>query len=310
MLTAKHSSKLPLLLFSLYMVICLTGLYVISLFTYLDLINNGYVDEKAITFDVHNEENIEFIFDLENTIILQHHPSYMQKRVWVLGNIKLPPINVENVGISHSHEQIILGKNYNGAKPPKSKVFGYFNTPNSEELNSSLWILKNTNRIDWEQGNRFSIHSPNPVTRKNLETMLRSYSGINVIEETTLSNLNTVSTYIIYATILLFTWFIMVMELIYLFKQKALMSILYLSGIRPKIIATYLLKQRVLGYALLSAFLFLIGMLLNRMEMFSLWDNKWLTHFAYLIFSLLSLLTISTLLSVYRYTTFRGGKKG
>ncbi|GKS13762.1 hypothetical protein YDYSY3_47620 [Paenibacillus chitinolyticus] len=291
--------------------ICVAAFWFISYLDYVNMLNNGYKDQKAIffkmealDFPVHSNAGKFILFQYDDD-------SPALKHVWVNGELKLPPIKRTGEG-AETDKIAVMGTNAEVKNIPNDyKLIGYFNTPYSYKLNSEIWLLSKNPQIELVDGKQFVFISPSRdvksvfnqfINGNNVEIINAETNGSYILKS------NQVAGIISYITILFMTTIFCVSAMIWIKRKNHLLSVLYLFGYSYRAIYRIILRYYALPYILFSSILFTIFMLISYYAV-PLWDVSWMLYSVNLILLHLVLVIIFVFYLTFIYTVKKGGKR-
>lgn len=290
--------------------ICFVIFWFSSYFDYINMLNNGYINNKSITFKI-EEINHPFKYNEGNYILLQYNEASPQlKYVWINGKVKFPPIKQiddyiddENIAIIGEHvDPKIIPNDY--------KLIGYFNAPNSYQLQSDIWLIPQYIDIDVANGTRFVFMTPSLDVMTVFNKMI-NMNNIEIINSENNGSYSLKSNQVIatiqFVTIFLLSIMLLITATIWLNKESHFLSILYISGFSFGAICIIVLKTKILPYVFLSSLLIAFSILIN--YTIPLWDIAWMISSFYLIIFYITVITLLSLYVTYIYTVRKGGQK-
>lgn len=312
----KYLTSYPKYLVSLILInlICQCLFWLLAYIDNINIINNGFITSNSISFSLKNTHS-SFIVGKDKYILLQFNASTPNiKHVLISGDIQLPPIkNVTREKIFSQKGSIaIIGEQVRKENiPPTIKIVGYFDTANSYQLKSQVWVLSNDRKITMKNGNSFIFSTPKQnsksVFNRNIKTdsiqfIDRQNSGTYSLKSNQTFNI------VLYIALVFLIAFFVIISTNWMWQDKNIMSILYLSGTPISSLIYLILKWKVIPYVSCS-FLFMMSGIFFQNFQSGLWSSKWLIDTAYVYILMFLYLCISCILTVTFLTVRKGGKR-
>ncbi|WP_185763644.1 hypothetical protein [Niallia circulans] len=154
--------------------------YFASYLSSINLLNNGYIDQRAITFITN--ENPSFIMkNQDNSILIQSQQDSNKVKNILLGEkVLLPPINwIENYSeITLGKENVaIIGENAQKENVPKDyEIIGTFSYLDSYKLNNDIWLISRDGQVNDKNGNIYIFNSQKEDSYKQIRKLLKERS--------------------------------------------------------------------------------------------------------------------------------------
>lgn len=277
------------------------------------MINNGFVNKNAITFEIEQiEKPLTKVKD--PFILFQYNPSMPEvKHVLINGKVKLPPIKKKDkIDITEYNGNVaITGNGFNNEKPAGYKIIGHFDTPNSYILNSEIWLISNKPDISPEKGTYFTIITPNNDENTILKKLFNQ-NDVNIINKeiygSYVLNSNIYLNIGILVSLTFLTFIFAMTGTLWINKEKSFISILYLSGYSINTIFNKIVKYKILPYAFFSILLVIICVVVQTF-IFPLWTNIWILNSLYMFIGFNIYLLVFSFIKVFSYTVRKGGKR-
>lgn len=309
----RPNNNLAYYLFSLFIYCsCISVFWAQSYIDYVNMINNGYINDKSISFTLDYLEIPLEIDNNKNFILIQYDTERPQfKFVNIKGQVTLPPIStIDGSTIDYKSGAAIAGKDFDTSKIPQNyTLVGYFDTPNSYRLNSEVWLL--SSELDLSKGNNLIFSTPNNKSMSLLEEVFTK-NQIDVIERehygTYSLKSNELFTYIMYVFLIFLITAFFAVTYIWMSKEKYLINILFLSGTTRTFILYVLFRYKLLPHISIGLILLLIILSIEQF-IYPLWSNDWIFHVLYTFIGLNLFLFILAIILVNINSTKKGGKK-
>lgn len=291
------------------------GFWSLSYIDYTNMVNNGFINEQAISFTVNNTKKpLIARVNYDKYILLQYRPEIKNvKHVLLSGNVQLPPIEyIDDINLElYENDVAIIGKNANVNNVPINyKLAGYFKSSNSYLLDTEVWLISRKSNIDYKFGTSFTFLTPEQKTESVLYRNL-DLDTIHVTHSDYYGSYSIKSNKVLILSLKLALFFMTVIFLIlstnWLLRDKNLIRILYLSGMTTSTIFFNISKYKAFSYLLFSMSL-IISMFIYQNYFYSMWSSAWILYSTYLLIGLnLYLFGLCVTLVVY-YTKGKGGK--
>lgn len=293
--------------------LCIIIFWTISYLDYINMINNGFVNKSAITFEI--EEIEQPLTKVKDPFILfQYNPNMPEvKHVLINGKVKLPPIKKKDeVDITRYNGNVaIVGNSSDIEIPTEYKLIGHFNTPNSYILNSEIWLISNKLDINLEKGTYFTIITPNndeytilrKIFSKNPQKIInKEIYGSYVLNSNKLLNIGML------VSLTFLTFIFTMIGTLWINKEKSFVGILYLSGYSIHTVFKKIVKYKILPYILISISLIIICVAVQ-IFIFPLWTNTWILNSLYMFIGFNVYLLVFSFIKIFSYTVRKGGKR-
>ncbi len=280
----------------------------------INMINNGYINSHSLSFTLKKSYS-SFLVKKDKYILFQFNSNTpFIKHVLVSGDVQLPPIKyVKNVKTySKANTTAVIGKQVKKDVIPSTiKVIGYFDTPNSYKLNSDVWIISKTRKINMKNGNSFIFSTPKQNAKFVLKKIINTDS-INIIDREEYGTYALKSNQMIivglYITLIFLITFFVFICTNWMSQDKNLIRILYQSGIPIFSLYSFFLKWKFLPYSICSFLLILMAFTFQN-SLSNLWSDTWLIDTAYIFILFILYLCVCCLFIVTFYTVGKGGKR-
>ncbi|PWW07241.1 hypothetical protein DFQ01_102133 [Paenibacillus cellulosilyticus] len=274
--------------------------WLISYFDYVNMVNNGYINKKSISFRL-EEMNKPFNPNLSGYILMQYDNERLSpKYVYINGDVKLPPIiknNNFNIDKDIDSHAAIVGASASIESIPNGyTITGTFDTSHSYRLSSDIWLLSRIEELHLDKGHYFIFTSPSSSPEDKLSALMNG----NPYEVLSMQNYGTYSLAsnslfqnILWALYLFFLLIALAHTINGHRKDGKLITVLYYSGFSTYRLIWIMIKLRLFSFMLISIFLVISCVLLNR-YIYSLWDTSWLLYsFCFIGFQSLSIIIAS-----------------
>lgn len=296
--------------------LCASVFWIKSYVDEQNMVNNGFVNRSAVTFEVEPiEAGKKVLIEHDSPFILfQYNPSNPKiKYVWMNGHVKLPPLTMadEKEVVDYADDIAITGQYMKRKVPVGYQEVGHFNTPNSYALSTEMWLIPQKLDITIAKGKQFTLVSPNHQEQKIIEETFKE-DAIKIL------NKDMHGTYILYsnqfvnyALFLALPFLVIIYAIItslWMSKEKYYIHILYLSGIPILKIYQHIVHYKILPHTILTIGFIPICLAVQK-YIYPLWSANWVLQTLYLVLGLNMYLLIASYVKVYFYSVKKGGKR-
>ncbi|MFD2671774.1 hypothetical protein [Marinicrinis sediminis] len=290
---------------------CISLLYGLSYLDDINMMNNGFVNQEAITFIIPDEEP-SFKQIKEPFILFQQDTRLPEKKwVWVNGNIRLPIENSTYRSYLNAGKNIVVNglQHRLGPLPAEYIYAGHFQETNSYKLQREIWFIPAAYKVDMTNGNLFTF-----VTFKEHGQRFREMindSSVKIIDKELLGTYSMSSNSIMIKGLQASLGFLVLafiaVHMFWAMKQKMMIQILHLHGH-----TSWMIWKRVMMKEAIISFVFSMLLLIManvvQLQIFPLWNQSWLSDATMWLWVANLYIWSSGGVFVYRYVRMRGGK--